>query len=112
MPRVSCLNEVRVGDVYLIDILAHRLRGRVAISLTDTLIREMRAMAASTLKAPELPDSIDLPTDDQDPPPLAIVEFGHPQMPDFGPSFQPGWSPLLFGQAPILLFEGGPHSFY
>ncbi|GAB2297760.1 hypothetical protein Dimus_031846 [Dionaea muscipula] len=111
--------------------LAHGPQGRAAISLADTLIREMRAMAASTLKgkvvsfpgvhlpaelrvstssrdmisehhlsmcgyvrdgqgyrnpalipppsaAPEVPDSTDLPTDDQDPSQLAIVELGHP----------------------------------
>ncbi|GAB2283761.1 hypothetical protein Dimus_018253 [Dionaea muscipula] len=48
--RVSCLNEVRVGDVYLTYKLAHGLQSRALISLANTLIREMQAMAASTLK--------------------------------------------------------------
>ncbi|GAB2297866.1 hypothetical protein Dimus_031952 [Dionaea muscipula] len=129
MPRVSCLNEVRVGDVYLTDKLAHGLQGRASISLADTLIRETWAMAGSTLKgkgvsfpvlisgyiasqgvhlpeelrrwrnptlipppsaAPEVPDVAALPTDNQVPSPLDVVEPSHPQMPDFRPPLQPG----------------------
>ncbi|GAB2294904.1 hypothetical protein Dimus_029095 [Dionaea muscipula] len=129
MPRVCCLNEVRVCDVYFVDKLAHGLQSylafqgvhlpeelRVSTGPRDVIMEhQLRTFGyvcdgqgwknlAIIPSPPSDPIALDVPTEDQVPPPLAIVETAHHYhvMPDFGSSFKPdvGSSSFQLGPHP------------